>query len=84
MTMFLSIDQIGLSLPFLADLNPFFGMSFLAFKKAGTPVGQARPLVFSQIAQQILERHYKPIADYGGFYNPFKTSDQSNRWTASR
>jgi hypothetical protein len=82
--MFLSIDQISFSLPFLADLNPFFGMSFLAFKKAGIPVGEARSLVFSQIAQDILDRHYKPVSNYAGFYNPFKTSDQSNRWTASR
>jgi AAA domain, putative AbiEii toxin, Type IV TA system/AAA domain len=84
MTMFLSIDQISASLPFLADLNPFFGMSFLAFKKAGIPVGEQRSLVFSQIAQDILERHYKPISNYAGFYNPFKTSDQSNRWTVPR
>jgi hypothetical protein len=84
MTTFLSIDQIRLSLPFLASLNPFFGMSFLAFKEAETPVGKASPLVFSQIVQQILERHYKPVTNYAGFYNPFKTSDQSNRWTAPR
>ena len=84
MTMFVSIDQICRSLPFLKELNPFFGMSFLAFKKAGMPVGDARPLVFSRIAQDILERHYKPLSNYAGFYNPFKTSDQSNRWTAPR
>ena len=71
--MFLSIDQISHSLPFLEDLNPFFGMSFLAFKKAGIPVGEARPLVFSTIAQDILDRHYKPLSNYAGFYTPFKT-----------
>jgi len=82
--MFVSIDQICRSLPFLEELNPFFGMSFLAFKKAGIPVGEARPLVFSKIAQDILDRHYKPLSNYAGFYTPFKTSDQSNRWTAAR
>lgn len=82
--MFLSIDQIKASLPFLADLNPFFGMSFLAFKEVEAPVGKTRELIFSQIVQQILDRHYKPVATYAGFYNPFKTSDRSNRWTAAR
>lgn len=84
MTMFLSIDQIKSSLPFLADLNPFFGMSFLAFKEVEVPVGKTRPLIFSQIVQRVLDRHYKPVATYAGFYNPFKTSDRSNRWTAAR
>lgn len=84
MTMFITVEQISVSLPFLAELNPFFGMSFLAFKKAEIPVGKARGLVFSQIAQQILERHYKPASNYSGFYNPFVTSDQSKRWTAER
>jgi hypothetical protein len=84
MKMFLSIDQIRASLPFLEDLNPFFGMSFLAFKKTGIPIGQMRRLVFSRIVQKVLDRHYKPLANYSGFYNPFKTSDQSNRWLAPR
>jgi len=82
--MFLSIDQLRLSLPRLTHLNPFFGMSFLAFKEAQIPVGRPQTLVFSQIAQRILEKHYRPTAAYPGFYNPFMTSDQSNRWTAPR
>ena len=84
MSVFLSIDQVKLSLPLLAQLNPFFGMSFLAFKKAGIPVGSARTLVFSQIAQGILEKHYRPAPAYAGFYNPLKTSDPSNWWTSPR
>ncbi|MBZ5617912.1 MAG: ATP-binding protein [Acidobacteriia bacterium] len=84
MTMFLSVEQIRNSLPSLAHLHPFFGMAFLAFKEAELPVGRVRTIVFSQAVQRILERHYKPTAAHAGFYNPFQTSDQSNRWTASR
>jgi len=84
MTMFLSIDQVKLSLPFIGHFNPFFGIAFLAFKEAEIPVGRARQIVFSRIAQRVLDRHYKPAQGYAGFYNPFKTSDQSNRWLAPR
>jgi hypothetical protein len=84
MTAYLSIDQVRFSLSHLDGLNPFFGMSFLAFKEADIPVGKARPLVFSQIVQRVLERHYRPASAYKGFYNPFKTSNQSKRWTAAR
>jgi hypothetical protein len=82
--MFLTTEQIRLSLSSLAKFNPFFGMSFLAFKEAELPIGKERSLVFSQAVQRILERHYKPATTYDGFYNPFHTSDQSNRWTAAR
>ncbi len=84
MKVYLGIDQLRHSLTFLGDLNPFFGMSFLAFKDEKIPVGRALPLVFSQMVQRILERHYRPIPSYAGFYNPFKTSDRSNRWLAAR
>ncbi len=84
MSLFLNLEQVKRSLTHLTALNPFFGMSFLAFKEADIPVGKTRPLVFTQAAQTILERHYKPAQAYPGFYNPFKTSDQANRWTVER
>lgn len=84
MSKFLSIDQIDDSLQGLAKLHPFFGMSFLAFKTADLPVGSAKSLNFSKAIQRVLERHYKPASEYKGFYNPFQTSDKSNRWTAAR
>ncbi len=59
-------------------------MSFLAFKKAGIPVGDTKEVVFSQIADDILHRHYHPSSTYPGFYNPFHTSDPENRWTSHR
>lgn len=84
MSSYLSIDQIRRSLPSLASLNPFFGISFLAFKKAEIPVGGTRSLIFSQVAQEILERHYKPAPAYEGFYSPFRTSKSSERWNKPR
>jgi hypothetical protein len=84
MKMFLSVEQIKASLPSLAQVHPFFGIAFLAFKEADLPVGSARALVFSRAAQKILERHYKPAEAYDGFYSPFLTSDQSKRWLAPR
>ncbi|HKS30643.1 MAG TPA: hypothetical protein VJS44_22645 [Pyrinomonadaceae bacterium] len=68
----------------MADIHPFFGMSFLAFKKAGIPVGYTGEYTFSQIANDVLERHYKASSEYAGFYNPFITSDPSDRWLRPR
>src|SRR5215216_2414161 len=82
--MFLSLEQIRQSLEKLSDLHPFFGMSLLAFKEAEIPVGTTREIVFTQIANDILEKHYQPASTYNGFYNPFKTSDKSDRWLKPR
>lgn len=59
-------------------------MSFLAFKAAEIPVGRTITANFTQIATDILERHYRPSSTYLGYYNPFLTSDPQNRWTAER
>lgn len=81
--MYLSIEQISASLGRIHKIHPFFGMSFLAFKDARLPVGEATTIVFTQQAEHILNKHYK-VNSYNGFYNPFQTSDKENRWTAPR
>ena len=59
-------------------------MSFLAFKESNLPVGKTTHLNFSLIADQILNRHYRPSSAYPGFYNPFLTSRRENRWMKPR
>ena len=82
--MFISITQIERSLYNLKGLHPFFGMSFLAFKKTQLPVGRVEPIVFSQLAVDILNLYYKPSNNYDGFYNPFHTSKPKERWVKPR
>jgi hypothetical protein len=82
--MYLSLEQVQRSLDKLTDIHPFFGMSFLAFKGANIPIGQADNYIFTQIATDVLERHFKASSDYEGFYNPFITSDKSDRWLKPR
>jgi hypothetical protein len=84
MSVFVTIEQLERSLVQLEELNPFFGMSFLAFKRNRLPVGKMEHLVFTRAVQVILEEFYRVIQTYKGFYNPFFTSDPNNRWTAER
>jgi len=72
--MYFTIEHIKECLAALKRLNPFFGMSLLAFKRADIPVGHTAPIVFSRFADEILEQHYKPTDTYAGFFNPFLTS----------
>ena len=82
--MFISLQQVGRSLHILGDLHPFFGISFLAFKKARILIGKTQPVIFSQIANVILDKHFRASATHNGYYIPFATSDKSNRWRAFR
>lgn len=81
--MFLSKDQIALSVGRLARVHPFFGTAFLALKDANLPIGYTSFVVFTQAADRILQEHYK-VANYKGFYSPFLTSNKAKRWLAPR
>ena len=82
--MYFSLGQIEKSLNRLRQVHPFFGMSFLAFKKAGLTVGEMEVVTFSNIAEDILTRYYRPCSAFSGFYNPFQTSDTTKRWQTPR
>jgi AAA domain, putative AbiEii toxin, Type IV TA system len=81
---FLSAEQVGQSLKSLAKVHPFFGISFLAFKRIGLPVGRTTFVVFAQAADAILDQYYRVDTSFAGFYSPFKTSKASERWVAPR
>lgn len=70
----LCIEQIGASLERLRQVHPFFGMSFLAFKKARLPKGRAKQVIFSQIAAAQLQAHYRISENDARFYNPYRSS----------
>ncbi len=81
--MFLSLNIIQRALLPLTKVNPFFGMTYLAFKSVELPVGSTKALVFNRLATDFLDAHYRPSHAYAGYFVPFKTSDKDNRWTKS-
>ena len=81
--MFASTDLINAALTRLEDVHPFFGIAFLAFKRQ-VPIGATKEIVFSQIADDLLNIYYRPSHSYDGFYHLFQTSDKSDRWVKPR
>ena len=82
--MFLSLAQVESSLSRLANLHPFFGIAFFAFKKAKLLIGKTQPIVVSRIYEEILQNHFRVTDSYKGFYSPFATSSPSERWQKPR
>jgi hypothetical protein len=82
--MYVSAEQLQQSIAALQSLHPFFGTAFLAFKQIDLPIGKTRPLVFSTIMEELLQRYYRPSTRYEGFYSPFLTSSPDKRWLSPR
>lgn len=82
--MYISFPCLSTALSLIGNVHPFFGMSFLAFKKAALPVGETKTLNFTRIVTDVMEQYYRPIRAYDGYYNPFFTSDTSDRWVKKR
>ena len=80
----ISPHQLDDSLRALKNVHPYFGMTFLAFKAKGLPVGSSIQLNFSALMRQFLEQYYKPAVTYSGYYSPFRTSNPANRWLTSK
>lgn len=83
--MFVNIQQVKRSLAELSAVHPFYGIPFLAFKKASLPVNDSiSNLNFTTIVNDILFRYFKPLHNHDGFYSPFLTSNKANRWQDKR
>ena len=80
----ISAQQIRQSLTALKRVHPYFGMTFLAFKARRLPVGSQIDLNFSSVMRDFLQQYYKPSESYSGYYNPFITSNPSNRWVTNK
>jgi len=82
MSFFVSIEQLGRSLERLRDVHPFFGMTFLAFKKAQVPVGEEVPINFAEINRAILQAYYRLPTPSDRYFSPFRTSGSG--WVSSQ
>jgi hypothetical protein len=78
--MFLKTEQIRESMEPLKSLHPFYGITFLVFKKAPLPIGHTIQYPINAKETEFLETHFKPEQGSQYFYQVFKTSNPSKRW----
>lgn len=85
--MYFSREQIEQSIRQLDRVDPFFGTTFLAFKKRMLLVGNPNaslPMTDSeQILEKFLQQYYRPDPQFSSFYIPFKTWNRTGKgWTS--
>ncbi|HET6251502.1 MAG TPA: AAA family ATPase [Tepidisphaeraceae bacterium] len=79
--MYFSIEQIEASLSRLTDVNPFFGISFLAFKRFDLLVGSVQGMVFSNVIDDFLEEFHRVTDRFDGFFQPYSAT---KHWVNAR
>lgn len=78
--MFFSKEQIEQSVKHLHELHSFFGITFLVLKEQNIPVGNTKNLKLTILLESFLQKYYRLIQQYEGFYIPFK---MSKHWVSS-
>jgi len=82
--MYISIDQLEISLGELDHVHPFFGTSFLAFKQLDLEVGKPRRVDIANQETSILEAYYNPLPSSGYYYVPLRSGGPRKRWVNKR
>ncbi len=78
--MFFSATQIAKSVNRLEPINPFFGTTFLVFKKGNLPVGNRTSFQIDAENKKFLEKYYRPDGRSNWFYRVFRPSDKNKHW----
>ncbi len=78
--MFLKTEQIRESLESLKSVHPFYGITFLVFKKASLPIGHGIQYPINTKETEFLETYFKPDPDSPYCYQVFKTLNSNQRW----
>ncbi len=81
--MYFSKEQVEHSIQRLDNLHPFFGITFLAFKQEGLPIGRTCQIKMNPILRDFLQKFYHPFADVSKYYTPFDTyNKKQKRWNS--
>ncbi|HEV7237290.1 MAG TPA: hypothetical protein VGN15_13975, partial [Ktedonobacteraceae bacterium] len=81
--MYFSKQQIEQSIGQLSELNPFLGITFLAFKKEDLPIGNTKYIDSIQILRSFLLQYCHPLSEYAGFYTPFSPTKYKKQYWKS-
>src|SRR6185503_2519038 len=71
------------SLKRLEAVQPFFGLTFLVFKKNQLPVDSTFEFPINAEDKKFLDEYYKPAPESTYYYRVFRTSDKNKHWIAS-
>jgi hypothetical protein len=78
--MYFTAAQIAHSIEALTNVHPFHGITFLACKRAGLPVGREIVFPLDSETDRFLREHHRIDPGSDWFFQPFKTNDVAKKW----
>ena len=81
--MYLAFEEVREAISGLADLHPFYGISFLVGKKAPLPIGRSTTFPYDNAEREFLDKYHKPDRNSKHYYQPFKTTEPK-RWLSPK
>lgn len=78
--MYITPEQLKISLDKLDPVNPFYGISFLAFKQLGLPIGEPSIINIAAQETEILDQFYNPFPSSKFYYSPLRSGGPKERW----
>lgn len=82
--MYISTEQLRISMDRLAEVHPFFGTAFLAFKRDRLPVGKATSINFTAVMSRYLDEYFRPLKGSTRYFLPFIRKATDDGWKAER
>jgi len=82
--MYISLEQLKVSLRELDPVHPFFGTSFLAFKQLGLEVSRPSCMDIANQETSILENYYNPLLNSKYYYIPMRSIGPKDRWVLKK
>lgn len=78
--MYFAAKQIKRSIDALNGVHSFHGITFLACKHAGLPVGNEVVFALDNCTNQFLHDHHRLDPGSDWFFQPFKSADKEKKW----
>lgn len=82
--MFLTLSAVAIAMQELQGVHPFFGISYLVFKRNRTPVGYAAPLPINKLEEEFLDEFFKPDPRSEHYYQIFRPRRVPQPWLSHR
>jgi len=81
---YLHEDAVRRAVAELQHIHPFFGITFLACKRAELDVGTLERFAIAREEEKFLLECYHPNQRSKFYFQPFRTSDSGNRWLSAK
>jgi hypothetical protein len=82
--MYLGKEIVLNALDELEGFHPFYGITFLVFKKHRLPIGTVKEISIDSLERVFMDEFYKPFTESAWYYRVFRPTDRDKKWLDAR